>query len=86
MIWITDSISTVQVEQSIKRMSKQFKTNEMMIYFSVIDTVLMNSIDSTLLKDNYAMFQYSIIYFAQSIPCISVKGYHYFPTILSLQN
>ena len=26
------------------------------------------------------------VYFAQSIPCISVKGYHYFPTILSLQN
>ena len=61
MIWITDSISTVQVEQSIKNISKQFKTNEMMIYFFAIDTVLMNSIDSTLLKDNYAMFQYSIV-------------------------
>ena len=60
MIDITDSISTVQVEQSMKNISKQFKTNEMMIYLSGIDTVLMNSIDSTLLKDNYAMFQYSI--------------------------
>ena len=60
MIDITDSLSTVQVEQSMKSISKQFKTNEMMIYLSGIDTVLMNSIDSTLLKDNYAMFQYSI--------------------------
>ncbi len=60
LIDIKNSLSTLQVQESIEVLKGEFKTNEMLIYLSGVDTLLINSIDSTLLKDNYVQFQYSI--------------------------